>query len=63
MRGAQEMLSVLDRHQLRVARVDKHLDLLLRIGHRVDDVAGALSHSDETSVSLHTQILKQVRLL
>ena len=52
MRRAQEVLPVLDRHQLGVGRIDKHLDLLLRVRHRINGIPGALFPS-HPNVSVH----------
>lgn len=42
MRGAQEMLAVLDSHELGGWRVDEELNLLLRVGDGIDCVVGTL---------------------
>lgn len=42
VRGAEEVRAPFDRDELRVGRVDELLNLLLRVGHGVDNVVGAL---------------------
>ena len=42
MRRTQKMLSVLHSHQLRIRRVDKHLNLLFRIRNRIDNITRPL---------------------